>query len=126
MITRCNNPNSQHYKNYGARKIGVCKKWHTFDGFWEDMKEGYKTYLSLDRINNNGNYEKSNCRWATKTQQNRNARSNVSITYNGVTKTAVEFADEYGLLAGTLRYRIRSKWDIKKALLTPSHNKVKQ
>ena len=77
MIKRCEDPKSQAYHNYGGRGIKVCDRWkESFDNFWEDMKDGYRDDLQLDRINNNGNYELGNCRWATPKQNSRNKRTN--------------------------------------------------
>ena len=73
MIQRCTNPKDRTFKNYGGRDIQVCDRWRKFTNFFSDMglrPEG----LSIDRINNNGNYEKSNCRWATWIEQNNNKR----------------------------------------------------
>lgn len=73
MMTRCYNKADYHYVWYGSRGISVCPQWHKFEGFFKDM--GLKPkQLSLDRINNDGNYEPSNCRWATHKQQCNNRR----------------------------------------------------
>jgi len=73
MIQRCTNPKHPNYKYYGGRGIKICKEWMRFENFFADMGDRPKG-LTLDRINNNGNYEKENCRWATMTQQARNSR----------------------------------------------------
>lgn len=75
MIQRCSNKNQPSYKNYGARGIKVCKRWKNFKDFYNDMIEGYSSSLQIDRINNDGNYEPGNCRWVTRSQQNRNKRA---------------------------------------------------
>lgn len=75
---RCDNPKCTAYPKYGARGITYCDKWKTFEGFWEDMQEGYAANLSIDRIDVNGNYCKENCRWATRSQQQQNKRKSVA------------------------------------------------
>ena len=88
MIQRCTNPNDNRYKTHGARGIIVCKSWLTFINFYKDLGSRPDNTYSLDRINNNGNYEKSNCRWATLSQQQLNKRLPINNTsgYKGVYK----------------------------------------
>lgn len=74
MINRCTNKNIKNYRNYGGRGIMVCERWKKFDYFIEDMGIPTNNKLSIDRIDNNGNYEPSNCRWATIEQQSKNTR----------------------------------------------------
>jgi hypothetical protein len=74
MHTRCYNKNRKAYKNYGGRGIIVCQKWHTFEGFYEDMVFTYQKGLSIERIDNNGNYCKENCKWISLDQQAKNTR----------------------------------------------------
>lgn len=87
MIQRCNNPKNKAYSNYGERGIKVCDEWNDVENFIRDMYPSYIDGLTIDRINPNGNYEKDNCRWATKTTQARNTRklqSNNNSGYRGV------------------------------------------
>lgn len=106
MIKRCSDKNRLDYKNYGGRGIKVCDKWvSSFDLFFKDM--GYRPEgHSLDRIDNNGNYEPSNCRWATSKVQGRNTRNNSVIEYNGDKKCISEWAELLNLKRATLRHRI--------------------
>ena len=87
MVQRCINSKDTGYKNYGAKGIKVCARWHDVKNFIEDMYPSYQEGLTLDRENSNGNYEPSNCRWATKTTQSRNRivrQSNNKTGYKGV------------------------------------------
>ena len=108
MKSRCNNPNAQHYQNYGARGIKVCKEWEKdFQSFYDwALSSGYREGLTIDRKNVNGDYEPDNCRWASMKTQNNNRGNNVLYTYGGETKTLSQWADESGVKYGTLWYRI--------------------
>jgi len=112
MISRCKNPNGKYYKHYGGRGIKVCPGWRNdFMIFrrWA-LGHGYKHYLTIDRIDNDGDYEPSNCRFITMKKQNRNQSNNRLITINGVTKTLIEYAEQAGINWYTLRYRIDAGW----------------
>lgn len=119
MRSRCNNPKTREYANYGGRGIKVCERWDSFENFVADMgirPEGY----SIDRINNDGNYEPSNCRWATTTQQLNNRRVNRVLELNGERKTIGEWSAKLGIGWHTIRSRVdRYGWTIEKALTTP-------
>jgi len=80
MLNRCRNPNNQAFSHYGGRGISVCNVWHSFPAFrdWAEAN-GYRDDLSIDRINNDGNYEPSNCRWATQKEQGRNQPQNRAV-----------------------------------------------
>lgn len=117
MIGRCTVPTDKSYKNYGGRGITVCYEWRTsFRAFYEDMGPRPTPKHQLDRIDNNGNYEPSNCRWATPTEQANNRRSNRLITFDGKTMNAKEWSKVLGLDYNTLRQRLfRYNWPVEKA-----------
>jgi len=108
MIARCSNPNAKAYKDYGNRGIIVCERWvvkaQGFKNFVADMGEKPQGY-SLERIDNNGNYEPSNCKWASKTEQQRNQRTTRKITIEGKTYIAAELAEKYGFKTDTIMNR---------------------
>src|SRR3989338_8177115 len=87
MKKRCQNTNHVGYKNYGGRGIAICPGWQDFRKFKEDMYSSYKDGLTINRINNNGNYEPNNCNWATRKEQNNNSRKNYFIVYKGIRDT---------------------------------------
>ena len=118
MIQRCTNSKHKHYQDYGGRGIKVCKRWIKFENFLEDMgipKKG----LTLDRIDNSKGYCKSNCRWATRKEQQRNTRRNHMISYNGKTQCMSEWAEQTGISASAILWRLNHGWSIEKALTTP-------
>lgn len=112
MKHRCDNPNAQQYHNYGARGISVCDEWRTsYNAFREwALSNGWKKGLSLDRIDNDGNYCPRNCRWTDKPTQGRNRRTNILVTYKGETKTVAEWAEITGLYYTTILERVRHGW----------------
>lgn len=103
---RCFNPKSQSYSRYGGRGITVCERWNNFQNFLDDMGKRPQG-KSIDRIDNDGNYEPSNCRWATSKEQNSNRRSVQMYTYNGKTNHIRGWAQEVGIKHSTLANRIR-------------------
>jgi len=121
MKQRCTNPNLDFYHIYGGRGITIDPVWNDYLAFKEwALSHGYTDKLSLDRINVNGNYEPSNCRWATQKEQMRNTRRNHLLTFNGATRTMAEWSEITGISYHTLKQRInKSKWPVEKALTTP-------
>lgn len=105
MMGRCHRTNDKSYANYGGRGISVCERWHDIYKFVEDM--GPKPPgTSLDRINNDGNYEPGNCRWATNIEQQSNKRNSVTLTHNGITDTLAGWSRTLGIMPNTLRGRM--------------------
>lgn len=115
MKDRCINPNFSGYKNYGGRGIKVCERWFIFENFWKDMKDGYTDKMTIDRIDNNGNYEPSNCRWATNLEQQSNRRDN--IKYRGITAKMASLL--FGGNDTLVQKRIKRGWSKEKAFTTP-------
>ena len=117
MKQRCNNKKNQQYKNYGGRGIKYCQEWNNFEKFYEWSKNnGYAENLTIDRIDVNGNYEPTNCRFITIKEQNRNKRNNVKIYYNGQEKCISEWAELFGIKKGLLYGRLKRGWTIERAL----------
>ncbi len=119
MIQRCTNPNDKRYKDYGGRRITICKRWLKFKNFLEDMGE-CPPGLTLERENNEKGYYKENCYWATLEQQARNRRSSRIETYNGESKCIAAWAEEYNIPYDVLYQRIyKLGWSMKRALTEP-------
>jgi hypothetical protein len=115
MLDRINNKNNEFYYCYGGRGIKVCDKRLSFEGFYEDMGDRPKG-LTLDRINNNGNYCKENCRWATDVEQNNNTSKNINILYNDKTQTLAQWSEELKMDYNKLYARLFTyKWSIERA-----------
>lgn len=120
MKTRCSNKNSPDYARYGARGIRVDEKWSLFVNFYNDMYPTYKKGLTLDRIDNDGNYEVSNCRWATRKEQAENRRNTHLFEYRGIADTLTNWSSYFRIKRSTLSMRIYTyKWSIEKALFAP-------
>ena len=131
ILRRCNNKNDPNYKNYGAKNLKCL--WKSFEDFKNDMFESYiehykkfgEKQTTIDRIDNNGNYSKENCRWATPQEQNLNYSRNHLITYKGKKQTIFEWAKEMNLKYATLYMRLtKYNWSVKKSLTTPPHQRI--
>lgn len=120
MKARCMNPKSHYYHRYGGRGIVICERWlNSFANFLADMgprPEG----TSLDRIDNNGNYEPGNCRWATQKEQMRNMSRNRSVTAFGETRLMCEWEEIAGLTSGSVSNRLRNGWSPERAVGPPT------
>jgi len=119
MLRRCEDPKKQAYMNYGGRGITVSEAWHDFAIFYADMGPRPTPQHTLERRDNSQGYEKTNCFWATRTEQNRNRRSNVFVTHNGITKCASEWAADLGMKSATLRKRLADGKSVVDALTIP-------
>lgn len=130
MKYRCSNsPSNNHYDNYAARGITVCDEWaNDYSTFAEWARQnGYSDELTIDRIDVNGNYEPSNCRWATMAEQNRNKTTTFYVTIDGETKCLKDWAREFGIKYSTVQMRIERGWKVEDALTAPirSHGRSK-
>jgi hypothetical protein len=122
MLNRCRNPNVVEYKYYGGRGVKVCERWLTFDNFLADMGDvsGRIVGKTLERINNDGDYEPRNVRWASYHDQSRNRSNNRLLSFKGKTKILADWANDLGVTPGALIYRLDYKgWSIEEALTTP-------
>lgn len=118
MRERCFNENNPEYGRYGGRGIDVCTEWAVYEAFrdWA-LANGYAENLSIDRIDNDGNYCPENCRWATAKQQANNTRKTHLITFNGETHSVSEWARILNIKQSTLRMRINNYgWSVEDAL----------
>ena len=127
MKQRCYNENHKQYKDYGQRGIKICNEWHEFINFYNwAINNDYQDNLTIDRINNNGNYEPNNCRWVNMKIQSNNRRSNHIIEYKNETHTLKEWCDILKLNYKTIQTRINSlKWNVEKAFETPTNIKYR-
>lgn len=125
MKRRCNSPKNARYDFYGGKGISVCNEWlHDYVSFrlWA-LSNGYSDSLTIDRINNNGNYEPSNCRWATAKVQENNMSRNHILYYNGVSHTISEWASILGMTYSAVNHRVQRRWSMERIVLTPQRNK---
>lgn len=120
MNQRCYNKKHKRYKDWGYRGIKVCDEWkndiHSF--FTWALANGYQKGLQIDRIDNDGDYKPSNCRFVTRKENGRNKRNNVLLTYNGETRCFTDWCEKIGIGIKSLKYRIKS-WGLERALSTP-------
>jgi len=125
MKQRCNDPNSSDYHLYGAKGISVCDAWgKDYTSFREwAMSNCYSPNLTIDRIDNNGDYEQGNCRWVSAREQARNTTRNHFVQLEGETKTLAEWSEISGIESSLIRYRIKAGWTVKDAItITPNTN----
>lgn len=120
MVNRCNNEHNPRWPDYGGRGIGVYESWMDYINFrnWA-LQNGYEDTLTIDRIDNNGNYSPDNCRWVDDFVQANNKRNNHLVTYRGETKTLSEWAEVLGFPYKTLHHRFSLGWSVERALSQP-------
>jgi hypothetical protein len=119
MWGRCTNPNTKNFADYGGRGIAVCARWRDFKKFLLDLGEPPAGAL-LERVNNNKGYSPSNCRWATRAEQNQNKRTTRYLTAGGETLPLVVWAKRLGIRHSTLRERLERGWSEEQACTTPT------
>ena len=120
MKDRCLNKKCKEYKYYGSRKITICDRWlESFENFYKDMGDRPKG-KTLDRRDNNDNYCKKNCRWATAKTQARNKRNTIFLEYRGEKKALISWAEELGVAVDCLKERYRLGWSVEEILTIPS------
>lgn len=126
MQTRCSNGRQPGWKNYGGRGITVCEKWQDFPAFFADMGPKPSPAHSIDRIDNDGNYEPGNCRWATRSEQYQNSRQTMNkrnnrfFTHDGKTQILADWARSCGVTKATIRERLERGWSLERALTSPA------
>jgi hypothetical protein len=125
MIERCTNPEDKNYANYGGRGIVICDEWMKVENFISDMYPTWQEKLTLDRIDNSLGYFFENCRWASKTQQNRNKRTNVNATIGGKTQCLMGWCKELNINYNTVKTRIQKGADASQAILQSANSKEK-
>jgi len=125
MRSRCKNPKNNRYSTYGARGISVCPQWDKdFVNFLQDMGRRPSPDHTIERIDNDGNYEPSNCRWATRQEQARNRTTSRFIQLEGETKTLAEWCEIRGLPMKSVHARLKMGWDAERALSQPLRGAV--
>lgn len=118
MLQRCYQPSNGSYPRYGGAGVRVCKRWHVFANFVDDMGPR-PVGLTIERIRNGEGYHADNCRWATRKEQGRNRWDNHRIRYKGKTKCLVEWCEELGISQPTMQRRLARGWKVHRAFSTP-------
>ena len=116
--TRCYNVNDPHYSNWGGRGVVICDEWiNDFQSFYNwSISNGYNDTLTIDRIDNDGNYEPSNCRWITVKEQNQNKRNVILLTYEDKTMSLTAWSKYLNIGKDTVRQRYHKGWSVEECL----------
>lgn len=127
MRQRCTNPNDPGYERYGGRGIKVCERWCVFESFLKDMGEKPES-MSIERKDNNGNYEPGNCRWATSFDQTRNKRTSIKVDFRGSVVLLVDLCAQFKIVPYHIAYkRIKQLgWNAEMAVSVPSQYQPKR
>ena len=125
MHGRCKNPQTKSFNRYGGRGIKVCERWSKFENFYDDMFSGYEEGLQLDRINTDGDYSPSNCKWSTRIENANNRCNNKILVYQNKVYTMSQLAREFNLPRYVLKNRINRGWSVEKAIETPTIRRKK-
>lgn len=120
MKRRCLNPNMTGYSDYGGKGITVCKEWQeSYEIFLKDMGRKPSPKHTIERINSKGNYEPTNCKWATPKEQANNRKNNRRLKYHGESRTMTQWSELYNMPKTTLYNRLKRGWSIEDALTKP-------
>lgn len=120
MRRRCNNEKHKRFENYGGRGIKVCKRWDKFENFLHDMGRKPRPDMTIERLDNNGDYEPQNCVWETRALQNRNKRNTIVVTYKGRKWLFTDLIKELGVSRMLVYGRLKNGWPLEAALAIPS------
>lgn len=117
MKRRCEKEQCPGFKNYGGKGVFVCEEWQSFDNFMKwSLENGYDDSLTIDRIDSDGIYEPSNCKWSNRIDQNNNTSRNHYVEVDGCIYTVAELSRIYGIKQNTLLYRLRRGWSVERAI----------
>ncbi len=120
MKSRCRNPRHKNWARYGGRGIKVCTRWLDFQKFLDDMEDSWREGLTLERIDNDKGYFKTNCRWATRREQSNNGHHNRQLTVDGITLTLAQWERQRGFRRGVISQRLNTMgWTPEAAVKTP-------
>jgi len=124
MKKRCDNSKCPDYIHYGGRGISYCVKWKSFEGFWEDMQDGYSDNLTIDRKDTDQGYCKDNCRWVDLKTQENNRTNNRILEYQGSSYTMMQLCEKLGLNYNSVNNRIQKGMSVEEAINIPPKEQI--